>query len=446
MNTPPHSIEAEKSLLGSLFMSDRDLPTLELTPEEFYLPVHTEIFRIMRHLESKSLKVDAITVMDRMRNGDENREGTKAFDAVDFTDLLTGHFIADNLHHYAAIIRSKARARRIVSTASEIAYMGMDDPGDDYPETASRLFTAACSSTSSVGPRKIQDVAKETHKHLFDRIEGKIAPGVSTGFPALDEALMGGFQPSDLIIVAGRPSMGKTALGLCTALNAAYLGHPSLFFSLEMSERQLCERMISADAELDMKKVRMGRASREEITRMSVSTDTVAKLPIEIDDSNLTLQELLARARRWALGLPKAPSGKKGLVIVDYLQLLKLGSKSKDTNREQEVAALSRGLKGLAKELDMPVTALAQLNRGVEQREDKRPMMSDLRESGGIEQDADVILFVYRDEVYHKEKAEKGKAEILIRKQRNGPNPLDIPLFYEEEFTKFRSYTFSDDF
>lgn len=429
---PPHSVEAEQAVLGALLLYGSEINSIELDPSEFYLDAHRAVFRVMRELEAKGSPIDTITVSERMS------PDTRAVDTVFLSDLLGRSYSVSNLQHYASIVKAKAAQRKIALVASEIAAIGLEDPGDDYEEVATRLWREATASTSTAGPRDLKDICKESFQILFDRIEGKASPGVPTGYKELDLALCGGMQVTDLIILAARPGMGKTALSENIALNTAFSGHPVLFFSLEMNSNQLCERMISSEAEVNMMDVRNGLATRTDLSNIASASSKISALDLKIDDSAyLNLQSVISKARRWASGLKGT---KPGLIVLDYLQLLRLKGKNKNQNREQEVSECCNGLKQLAKELKVPVMALAQLNRGLEYREDKRPILADLRESGAIEQDADVIMFIYRDEYYNKTTAEIGKAELLLRKNRNGASPADINLLFENKFTKFKPY------
>ncbi len=413
---PPQNIEAEKCVLGSIFLDNNALLKVIdlLQPEDFYRPAHSSIFRTMLDLFNSNEPIDLVTVHNALHDKDLLEQvGGAAYLAE------LAHFVptAANVVYYAHIVREKSILRRLIATATEIAsrcYEGTE-PVDDLLEEAERSIFEIRAQGNSKNFFSIKDIIKSAVyqiEQLHHRKEE--ITGIPTGFREFDR-LTAGLQPADLIIVAGRPSMGKTALALNIAQHAA-LEHevPVAIFSLEMSKEQLATRMLCAEAKVDAQALRTGRLSDADWQRLTFAANRLSQASIFVDDTPaLTVLELRAKARRLM-----AEHG-LGLVIIDYLQLMR--SRERRERREQEISEISSSLKAMAKELNIPVVALSQLNRQVETREIKRPQLADLRESGAIEQDADVIVFIYRDEVYNKESPDKGKAELIIGKQRNGP-------------------------
>ncbi len=432
---PPQQIEAEQSLLGGILVDSSGLPSaLEiLKGDEFYKESHRLIFRAIQDLFEANEPVDLLTVTDLLAERNEIESAGGAAYVASLTEIMGS---SSNVHAYARIVSEKAVLRRLIQSANEIisfSYGGGLAAEDVLDRAEEAIF--------KIAERKIRNSyfpLKEVIKKNIETIERlqeyrDSITGVPSGFKDLDK-LTAGFQKSDLIILAARPSMGKTALALNVARNAAQkAGVPVGFFSLEMSKEQLAMRLLCMEAMVDSHKIRTGFLSQHEGAKL-ISAANSLDVPIYIDDTPaITPLELRAKARRMMTeGL--------GMVVVDYLQLMK-GRETAD-RREQEISEISRSLKGLAKELDIPVIALAQLNRKVEERADKKPMLSDLRESGAIEQDADVIMFIYRDEVYTKQACkEPGVAEIIIGKQRNGPTG-EVKLTYIDTYTRFENYAF----
>jgi replicative DNA helicase len=432
---PPQQIEAEQSLLGGIMVDSSGLPAaLEtLKGDEFYKESHRVIFTAIQDLFERNEPVDILTVTNLL----EERKQLEGVGGASYIAALTDAMpTATNVAAYAKIVNEKAVMRRLIQSANEIisfAYGGGRNTEEILDNAEAAIFRIA--------ERRIRSSyfpLKEVIKKNIETIERyqeyrETVTGVPSGYRDLDK-LTAGFQKSDLIIIAARPSMGKTALGLCIARNAAMeTGVPVGFFSLEMSKEQLAMRLLCAEARVDSHKIRSGFLSRQECGKLLQAAGLFMDVPIYIDDTpSISPLELRAKARRMM-----ADQG-LGLVVVDYLQLMR----GRDTaeRREQEISEISRSLKGLAKELDIPVIAIAQLNRKVEERTDKRPLLSDLRESGAIEQDADVIAFIYRDEVYAKQGAkEPGVAEIIIGKQRNGPSGETIKLAYINTYTRFEN-------
>ncbi|MBW1963013.1 MAG: replicative DNA helicase [Deltaproteobacteria bacterium] len=430
---PPQSLEAEESLLSAILIDNTVLlDVIEiLSPEDFYKTAHQHIFSAISSLFSQNEPIDLVTLTNRLKT-DGRLEAVGG--ATYLASLLESVPMAVNARHYAKIIRDKAALRRLIEKAGQITRKCFNDQGDvaaviDFAESA--IFEM---SQDKIRPSyfALKDIIEKNIDIIEERQGNKaLITGVPTGFSRLD-SLTSGLQNSDLIILAGRPSMGKTALALNIARNAAVDANiPTAVFSLEMSKEQLCMRMLCAEASVDSSRLRSGFFSKKDWMNITDAAGFLSEAPIFIDDSaNLSAMEIRAKARR--LKLEKGI----GLIIIDYLQLMK--SRSSAERRDLEISEISRALKALAKELNIPVLALSQLNRKLEERSDKRPQLSDLRESGALEQDADVVAFIYRDEIYNREESnpQKGIAEILLRKQRNGPTG-DVKLKFFDEYTRF---------
>ena len=438
---PPQNLEAESSVLGGILLENEAVnQVLELLrPEDFYRESHRKVFRAIVELSDRSEPVDLITLSDFLKNrGDLEAVGGTAYLAslADFVPT------AANITHYARIVREKSILRSLISTATEIATRGYEEQGnvDEFLDSAEKVIFDISEKKIKASFVAVGDMIKDTLKtveKLYERKE--MVTGVPTGYNDLDK-LTAGLQPAELIIVAGRPGMGKTAFALNIAANAAFTGAGVAVFSLEMAKEQLVLRMLCSEARVDSSKVRSGYLGERDFPQLAKAAGRLHEAPIYIDDTPaISVLELRAKARR----LVRDRSKKIGLIIVDYLQLMRgMGTAS---NREQEISEISRSLKALAKELSVPVIALSQLNRRVEDRSDRRPMMSDLRESGAIEQDSDVIIFIYRDEVYNKsDESKKGLAEIIVAKQRNGPIDT-VTLTFLNVYTRFENYTERDD-
>jgi replicative DNA helicase len=438
---PPQNLEAESSVLGGVLLeNDAINVVLEvLRPEDFYRESHRKIFRAMIELLDRNEPVDLITLSDFLK-------GRNELEAVGGTSYLAAlaDFVptAANISYYARIVREKAILRSLIGAATEIATRGYEEQGnvEEFLDTAEKVIFDISEKKIKASFVSVGDMIKDTLKtveKLYERKE--MVTGVPTGYEDLDK-LTAGLQAADLIIVAGRPGMGKTAFALNIATNAAYAGVGAAVFSLEMAKEQLVLRMLCSEARVNSSKVRSGYLGERDFPQLAKAAGRLHEAPIYIDDTPaISVLELRAKARR----LVRDRSKKIGLIVVDYLQLMRgMGAAN---NREQEISEISRSLKALAKELNVPVMALSQLNRRVEDRGDRRPMMSDLRESGAIEQDADVIMFIYRDEVYNKsDESKKGLAEVIVAKQRNGPIDT-INLTFLSEFTRFENYTGRDD-
>lgn len=431
---PPQSVEAEQSVLGGILLENESLyKALELlTEQDFYKPSHQKIFRALISLSERGEPADLVTLTQELKNmGLLNEVGGSSY----LASLINNVPTAANVPYYAKIVREKALLRNLISVATEIVSKGYEEVGSNLDS----LLDAAEQSIFNVSNRRykqgftpIREIVKSSFKvieHLYERKES--ITGVSSGFEELDR-LTSGFQPSDLIIVASRPSMGKTSLVLNIAQHAAiHTKTPSAFFSLEMSKEQLVMRMLTSLAKVDATRIRIGRLQDTDWPKLTKAAGQLSEAPIFIDDSpSLSVLEIRAKCRRLKV------EHKIGLVIVDYLQLMRGHYHSE--SREKEISEISRGLKALAKELSVPIIALSQLNRAVENRNDKRPQMADLRESGAIEQDADIIGFIYRDEVYDKNSDWKGTAEFIVSKQRNGPTGV-VRLAFLQQYTTFEN-------
>ena len=429
---PPQQIEAEQSLLGGLLIDGESFPSVVeiLKGDEFYRDAHRNIFRVFQLLFEGNQPIDLITVAELLSERNELESVGGATYLASLAELVPS---AANVAAYARIIKEKALLRRLIQASSEISsfcYSGGKSVEEILDKAESTIFSVTERSIRS-SYHSIKDLMKKTVEVIENFHEYRGVSGVPSHFTELDK-LTAGFQPSDLIIIAARPSMGKTALALNIARNAAVeSGIPIGFFSLEMSKEQLAMRLLCSEARVDSQKIRSGFLGSQEATKMMSAASAFLEAPIFIDDTPaISVLELRAKARRMM-----AEKG-LGMVVVDYLQLMR-GREGVD-RREQEISEISRALKALAKELFIPVIALSQLNRKVEERHDKRPQLSDLRESGAIEQDADVIAFIYRDEMYSKESADKGVAEVIIGKQRNGPQGT-ARLAYIQSYTRFEN-------
>jgi replicative DNA helicase len=437
---PPHSVEAEQSVLGGLLLDNPawDKVADMIGESDFYRADHRLIYRHISKLIGGSRPADVITVS-------ESLESTRELEGVGglayLGALAQNTPTAANIRRYAEIVRERAVMRKLAEVGTEIADTAYNPMGKEagqlLDEAESKVF--AISEEGARGKQGFLDMQPlltqvvERIDMLYNRDNPSDVTGLPTGFTDLDR-MTSGLQPGDLVIVAGRPSMGKTALAMNMAEHAALeTGMPVGIFSMEMGASQLVMRMLGSVGRLDQHKVRTGRLADTDWRKLTDAVGRLNEAPIHIDETAaLNALELRARARRL-----HRQYGKLGLIVVDYLQLMSASSQGE--NRATEISEISRGLKALAKELNVPVVALSQLNRSLEQRPNKRPVMSDLRESGAIEQDADLILFIYRDEVYNQDTADKGKAEVIIGKQRNGPIGT-VTLVFQGEYTRFANF------
>ena len=440
IRVPPHSIEAEQSVLGGLLLDNAAWDRIAdfIGEEDFYRYDHRIIFQCIVKLINSSRPADVITVYEAL-----NGMG-KAEDAGGLTylnALAQNTPSAANIRRYAEIVRDRGVLRKLITVSDEIAGNAFNPQGKEVKqmldEAESKIFAIAEEGARGAqGFQAIQPLLTQVVERideLYNRDNQNDITGVPTGFVDLDK-MTSGLQPGDLIIVAGRPSMGKTAFSLNIGENVAIdSGLPVAVFSMEMGGAQLAMRMLGSVGRLDQSRLRVGKLSDEDWPRLTLAIQKMNDAQLYIDETPaLSSIELRARSRRLA-----RQCGKLGLIIVDYLQLMSANSAGE--NRATEISEISRNLKGLAKELNCPVIALSQLNRSLEQRPNKRPVMSDLRESGAIEQDADVIMFIYRDQVYNPDSPDKGTAEIIIGKQRNGPIG-SVRLTFLGEYTKFDNY------
>lgn len=434
---PPHSIEAEQSVLGGLMLDNRawDQVVDRIREIDFYRNEHRLIFRAMYKLMEQQKPVDVLTLAELLK---EKQELEQAGGDVYLFELANHTPSTANIVAYADIVRERSVLRQLILTAQDIA----DNAFNPHGRTAAELIDSAERSVFSIseqgtktgGPVNIKEVLAKT----MDRIDTLFhantpITGVPTGYHDFDE-MTSGLQSSDLVIIAGRPSMGKTAFAMNIAENVAIKSQaPVLVFSMEMPGEAIVMRFLSSLCRIDQLRIRTGKLEDDDWPRISSTVSMLSEAPLFIDDTPaLSPAEMRARARRL-----KKEHGQLGLIVVDYLQLMQVPGFNE--NRTAEISEISRSLKALAKELNVPVIALSQLNRGLEQRSDKRPVMSDLRESGAIEQDADLIVFIYRDEVYNDGSPDKGTAEIIIAKQRNGPIGK-VRLTFLGQYTSFENY------
>lgn len=438
---PPQNLEAEQSVLGSLLINDSAFGTvLEiLKPTDFYTKSHKLIFETLIDLFQQNEPQDLITVTNALNNNNQLEDVGGAAYLATLTSIVP---VTSNVASYAKIIRQKSILRNLITVNSDIANRCYEEQGDidalvDEAEQAIFDIAGSKDGQNFTPIKKIVPDAFNKVEELFKRKE--LITGVPTGYTEMDK-MTAGLQPSDLIILAARPSMGKTSFAMNIAQHAAIVeGTGVAVFSLEMSKEQLVMRLLSSVGRIDSQRIRTGKLHDEDWPKLSRAVGMLTEAPIYIDDTPaISVLDMRAKVRRLAAQYDI------GLIVVDYLQLMR--GRSSTENRTQEISEISRSLKALAKEHNVPVIALSQLNRGLESRTDKRPMMSDLRESGAIEQDADIITFIYRDEVYNKaeDNPNQGLAEIIIGKQRNGPTGT-VQLTFIKEFTIFENYSSFDE-
>jgi replicative DNA helicase len=437
LRVPPHSVQGEQSVLGGLMLDNRawDQVADRVAEHDFYRREHQLIFKAVAALAERGRPFDVVTLSEELERYDALAEagglrylGTLAKDTPS----------AANIRAYADIVRERSVMRQLISVGTQIADSGFQPEGRDsqalLDEAEAKVFQIAEQHTRGEGFESIKSLltkAVDRIETLFQKDEP--ITGLGTGFTDFDQ-MTSGLQPADLIIVAGRPSMGKTTFAMNVAENVAIQSQvPVAVFSMEMPGESLAMRMMSSLGRIDQHRVRTGKLEDDEWPRLTSAVSILAEAPLFIDDTPaLSPIELRARARRL-----KREHGGLGLIVIDYLQLMQAPGQGE--NRTTEISAISRGLKSLAKELEVPVIALSQLNRSLEQRTNKRPIMSDLRESGAIEQDADLVVFIYRDEVYNEDSQDKGSAEIIIGKQRNGPIGT-VRMTFLGQYTKFENY------
>ena len=430
--TPPHNIEAEQFVLGAMLLDSETIPLIMgmLQPEDFYRPAHRLLYQVLCRLHDEGASVDLITVAEELRRHNE-LELAGGLDYIAFLSTLVP--TAAVVEQHAQIVREKSLLRLLIEVSHGLAsrsYEGREDAQALLAEAEQRIIEI--SQRGLYRPfASLSEILQEIYAQLKALQEpGARAPGLPTHFADLDR-LMGGMQPGELILLAARPAMGKTSLAMNIAQNAAVHSRvPVAVFSLEMAREQLVKRMLCAEARIDHFKLKTGKLSEAEWRSLTAAMGALNEAPLYIDDTpNLTVTQMRAKARHL-----KADSGSLGLIVVDYLQLMQ--SHRRAENRTQEISEISRSLKALARELEVPVLALSQLSRAVEQTQEKRPNLSHLRESGALEQDSDVVLFIYRHDYYFPDSDRPNIAEIIVAKHRNGPTGV-IELGFLKEFTRF---------
>jgi replicative DNA helicase len=429
---PPQNLDAEESVLGAMMLSPGAIGAVSeaLDAGDFYRESHAKIYRASLSLYARGEPVDAITLVDELEErGDlEDAGGRERIHELAALVPATA-----NAGHYAKIVREMATLRGLIRVGAEVARLGWERPGEaaELVDQAEQIVFELSQSRVASEFSHIEALLKESFERITALYEaGDDLTGVPSGFRDIDR-LTGGFQPGNLIIVAARPSMGKSALGLGMASNLGVRAQiPVALFTLEMSKSEVTQRLMCSEAKVESNRLRTGKLAVDDWPRLTAACDKLAKAPIYVDDTgSITMMEIRAKARRLKTQEPTL-----GLIIVDYLQLMTTGASVE--NRVQEVSQISRQLKVLARDLDVPVLAMSQLSRAVEQRHDKRPILSDLRESGAIEQDADLVFFIYRDEYYNEESDQQGLAEVICAKHRNGPTGSE-KLSFLKRYAKF---------
>lgn len=424
----PYNTEAEKAIIGGIFLKQNALTDIVefLSPDDFYNKDLKIIYTAILELYNENKAIDPILILEKNKNIKNDT----------FYEVIESVQTAANVIEYAHIVKDKAKLRNLQDSATKIVEMTSDEEEttEDIIDRSEALIFKIAENNNTRNVISIKDMMNSEFTRLQNVYDNKgVTTGISSGFTDFDQ-MTNGFNPSDLVILAARPAMGKTAFALNLALNAAKTNKSILIFSLEMSSSQLFQRFIAMEAGIGLQKIRTGFLSENDWGRMGLASETLMKTQLNIADlPNATVMEIRTVARRM-----KA-AGKLDMILIDYLQLIK-GSSGKNENRQQEISDISRALKGIARELDVPIIALSQLSRATEQRADRRPMLSDLRESGAIEQDADMVAFLYRDDYYNEESEAKGITEIIIGKQRNGPVGT-VKLRFFHELTKFANYT-----
>ncbi|WP_261664607.1 replicative DNA helicase [Deinococcus sp. Marseille-Q6407] len=417
----PHSNDAEISVLGSILLDNDVLSALgdTVTPEMFYREGHRKIYRAMQKLQERGEPVDLVTLSEDLRVGGQLDEVGGLPYLIGLSDQVPTAAYAE---HYARIVSEKYTLRQLIGAAGRVMQLAYDgaQPLEDLLDGAEKAIFSVADQKQKGGDFEVMsDVVHDTFEYITQLHQNRGMPdGVSSGFSDLDETISG-FQKGSLNVLAARPSMGKTAFALSIAQNIGLRGDKTVaIFSLEMPSVHLVLRMLCSEARVDMNRIRNGQLGERDFERLAHAAGRLAEAPIVIDDQpDLTLNTLRSKLRRIS-----AQRGQLGMVVIDYLQLMSGGRGGNGSeNRQQEISTISRGLKGLARELDVPIIVLSQLSRAVESRPNHRPMLSDLRESGAIEQDADIVMFIYRDEYYNQETDQQGIAEIIVGKNRNGP-------------------------
>jgi len=429
---PPQNLDAEESVLGAMMLSPGAIGAVSeiLDAGDFYRESHSKIYRAALALYARGEPVDAITLVDELEQRGELEDVGGRSRVHELAALVPA---SANAGHYARIVREMATLRGLIRAGSEISTLGWERVGEpaDLVDRAEQIVFDLSQSRVSTEFSHIEALLKESFERITALYEaGEEITGVPSGFRDVDR-LTSGFQPGNLVIVAARPSMGKSAFGLCIAANIAIRHQvPVALFTLEMSKAEVTQRLMCSEAKVESQRLRSGKLAPDDWPRLTAACDKLAKAPIYVDDTgSITMMEIRSKARRL-----KSKEPTLGLIIVDYLQLMTSGASVE--NRVQEVSQISRNLKILARDLDVPILAMSQLSRAVEQRHDKRPILSDLRESGSIEQDADLVAFIYRDEYYNDDSPDQGLAEVLLAKHRNGPTGTE-KLSFLKRYAKF---------
>jgi replicative DNA helicase len=429
---PPQNLDAEESVLGAMMLSPGAIGAVSeiLDASDFYRESHSKIYRAALALYARGEPVDAITLVDELEQRGELEDVGGRSRVHELAALVPA---SANAGHYASIVREMATLRGLITAGGEVSRLGWERPGEaqDLVDRAEQIIFELSQSRVSTEFSHIELLLKESFERITALYEaGEEITGVPSGFRDIDR-LTSGFQEGNLIIVAARPSMGKSAFGLCAASNIAIRHQiPVALFTLEMSKSEVTQRLMCSEAKVESQRLRSGKLAPDDWPRLTAACDKLAKAPIYIDDTgSITMMEIRSKARRL-----KSKEPTLGLIIVDYLQLMTSGSNVE--SRVQEVSQISRNLKVLARDLDVPILAMSQLSRAVEQRHDKRPILSDLRESGSIEQDADLVAFIYRDEYYNDDSPDQGLAEVILAKHRNGPTGSE-KLSFLKRYAKF---------
>ena len=430
---PPQNLEAEESVLGAMMMTPGAIDTVAevVVEDDFYRGTHAKIFSAALDLHEAGEPVDAITLTNELERRSQLDEVGGSVRLHEIANLVPA---SANVGHYAQIVRETATLRSLIRAGSDVARLGWERPGEtsELVDQAEQIVFGLSQQRSSSDFEHIEHLLKESFDRLSVLFESDMEiTGVPSGFRDLDR-VTSGFQPGNLIILAARPSMGKSAFGLGMAANVALrYEKPVAVFTLEMSKAEVTQRLMCSEAKVESQRLRTGRLAPEDWQRLTTACDRLSKTPIYVDDTgSITMMEIRSKARRLKSKYPEL-----SMIIIDYLQLMTTGTSFE--NRVQEVSQISRSLKLLARDLDLPIVAMSQLSRAVEQRTDKRPILSDLRESGSIEQDADLVVFLYRDEYYAGEESEHtGLAEVIVAKHRNGPTD-SVKLSFLKRFAKF---------
>ena len=430
---PPASVEAEQAVLGAMLLKPDAVMTAaeELTADDFYRETHRLIFEAMMELKERTEPVDLVTLTEQLKKADKLAK----IGGIPALSLIANSVpTAANVHYHARIVHEKAQLRSLIAAATEIAGAAYEsaDEVEDIMDSAEKRILQVSSGKRSKDFVPLQDILLDALEQIDLRYNNKgCITGLPTGFTELDH-LTAGLQKSDLILVAARPSMGKTAFTLNIAAHVVLRAkEPVAFFSLEMSKEQLVQRLLCSEGRIDSQRLRVGELEEKEWGDLIDTANRLSAAPLYIDDTpSITVMELRSKARRL-----KAEHG-LSLIVIDYLQLMQGRTSKSGDNRQQEISEISRSLKALARELDVPVIALSQLSRSVESRQIKRPMLSDLRESGSLEQDADIVMFLYREDYYDPETENKNITEVIIAKHRNGPVDT-VDLTFLKQFTKF---------